>query len=91
MSPLVYSPQSGDGAVVITFELEVEQPRSREFLRHCADFAFFDLEGGSAIDRGMTGAALGLPLWVTINVIPLPKMGEKSCNGPLKKAALISC
>jgi NADH dehydrogenase len=35
-------------------------------------FAFFDLEGGSAIDRAMTCAALGLPFWATINVILLP-------------------
>jgi NADH:ubiquinone reductase (H+-translocating) len=40
-------------------------------------FAFFDLEGGSAIDRGMTAAALGLPLWVTINVILLPIIGAE--------------
>ena len=32
-------------------------------------FASFDLGGGSAIDRGMTCAALGLPFWATINVI----------------------
>ena len=35
-------------------------------------FAFFDLGGGSAIDRAMTCAALGLPFWATINVISLP-------------------
>ena len=35
-------------------------------------FAFFDLRGGSAIDRAMTCAALGLPFWATINVIFLP-------------------
>jgi NADH:ubiquinone reductase (H+-translocating) len=35
-------------------------------------FAFFDLRGGSAIDRAMTCAALGLPFWATINVILLP-------------------
>jgi NADH:ubiquinone reductase (H+-translocating) len=35
-------------------------------------FAFFDLESGSAIDRAMTCAALGLPFWATINVILLP-------------------
>jgi NADH:ubiquinone reductase (H+-translocating) len=40
-------------------------------------FAFFDLEGGSAIDRGMTAAALGVPLWVTINVILLPIIGGR--------------
>jgi len=27
-------------------------------------FAFFDLGGGSAIDRAMTCAALGLPFWL---------------------------
>jgi hypothetical protein len=32
-------------------------------------FAFFDLRGGSAIDRAMTCAALGMPFWTTINVI----------------------
>ncbi len=35
-------------------------------------FAFFDLRGGSAIDRAMTCAALGLPFWASINVILLP-------------------
>jgi NADH dehydrogenase len=35
-------------------------------------FAFFSLESGSAIDRAMTCAALGLPFWATINVILLP-------------------
>jgi NADH dehydrogenase len=35
-------------------------------------FAFFDLERGSAIDRAMTCAALGLPCWATINLILLP-------------------
>ena len=35
-------------------------------------FAFFDLRGGSAMDRAMTCAALGLPFWATINVILLP-------------------
>jgi len=35
-------------------------------------FAFFDLKGGSAIDRAMTCSALGLLFWVTINVILLP-------------------
>jgi NADH dehydrogenase len=35
-------------------------------------FAFFDLKSGSAIDRAMTCAALGLPFWATINVILLP-------------------
>jgi NADH dehydrogenase len=38
-------------------------------------FVFFDLEGGSAIDRAMTSAALGLPIWATINVILLPLVG----------------
>jgi hypothetical protein len=35
-------------------------------------FAFFELESGSAIDRAMTCAALGLPCWATINLILLP-------------------
>src|ERR1700751_1984876 len=35
-------------------------------------FAFIDLEGGSAIDRAMTCAALGLPFWAAINVVLLP-------------------
>src|ERR1700726_3076418 len=35
-------------------------------------FVFFELEGGSAIDRAMTCAALGLPFWATINPILLP-------------------
>jgi hypothetical protein len=35
-------------------------------------FAFFELEGGSAIDRAMTCAAVGLPFWATINLILLP-------------------
>ncbi len=37
-------------------------------------FAFFDLRGGSAIDRAMTSGALGLPFWATINVIFLPSV-----------------
>src|SRR6202023_3820543 len=41
-------------------------------------FVFFDLRGGSAIDRAMTSAALGLPFWATINVILLPLVaGQK--------------
>jgi NADH dehydrogenase len=35
-------------------------------------FAFFELENGSAIDRAMTCAVLGLPFWATINLILLP-------------------
>jgi NADH dehydrogenase len=35
-------------------------------------FAFFDLESGSALDRAMTCASFGLPLWGTISVILLP-------------------
>ena len=34
--------------------------------------AFFDLEGGSTIDRAMTGAAFSLPFWAVINLILLP-------------------
>src|ERR1700752_2246460 len=40
-------------------------------------FAFFDLRGGSAIDRAMTCAALGLPFWATINGILLPLVAKK--------------
>ena len=41
-------------------------------------FVFFELEGGSAIDRAMTSAALGLPFWAVINVILLPLIaGQK--------------
>src|ERR1700722_11522892 len=35
-------------------------------------FAFFDLRGGSAIDRALTSSTLGLTVWATINVILLP-------------------
>jgi NADH:ubiquinone reductase (H+-translocating) len=35
-------------------------------------FAFFDLRGGSAIDRAMTCPALGLPFWVITDIIFLP-------------------
>src|SRR5258707_13813977 len=35
-------------------------------------FAFFELESGSAIERAMTCAALGLPFWATMNLILLP-------------------
>src|ERR1700751_21373 len=35
-------------------------------------FAFFDLEGGSAIDRAMTCAALGLPFWAANQCRPAP-------------------
>ena len=41
-------------------------------------FLFFDLEGGSALDRAMTGAALGVPLWAALNVLLLPWLaGQK--------------
>ena len=41
-------------------------------------FVFSDLEGGSAIDRAMTSATLGLPIWATINVILFPLVaGQK--------------
>jgi Transmembrane secretion effector len=47
MSPLVYNPQPGDGPVVITFELEVEQPRSREFLRLMRELRLIHLRNGA--------------------------------------------
>src|ERR1700758_5251588 len=47
MSPLVYNPQPGDGPVVITFELEVEQPRSREFLRLMRELRSIHLRNGA--------------------------------------------
>jgi hypothetical protein len=47
---------------------------------------FFDLEGGSALDRAMTGAALGVPLWATLNVLLLPSCSQgKSRHGPLRQ------
>jgi MFS family permease len=47
MSPLVYNPQPGDGPVAITFEFEVEQPRSREFLRLMRELRLIHLRNGA--------------------------------------------
>jgi len=44
-------------------------------------FAFFDLAGGSAVDRGMTAAVLDVPFWATFNVILLPT----DCTSPEQK------
>src|SRR6201987_2999266 len=40
-------------------------------------FVFFDLRGGSVIDRAMTCAALVLPFWATINVMLLPLVARQ--------------
>lgn len=48
-------------------------------------FAFFDLESGSAIDRAMTCAALGLLFWVTINVILLPLVAGQQPQWTVEK------
>jgi hypothetical protein len=40
-------------------------------------FAFFDLRDGSAIDRAMNCAALGLPFWATIDVILLSLLARQ--------------
>src|SRR6201987_5929087 len=47
MSPLVYNPQPGDGPVAITFEFEVEQPRSREFLGLMRELRLIHLRNGA--------------------------------------------
>jgi Transmembrane secretion effector len=47
MSPLVYNPQPRDGPVAITFEFEVEQPRSREFLRLMRELRLIHLRNGA--------------------------------------------
>jgi transmembrane secretion effector len=47
MSPLVYNPQPRDGPVAITFEFEVEQPRSSEFLRLMRELRFIHLRNGA--------------------------------------------
>jgi hypothetical protein len=46
MSPLVYNPQPRDGPVAITFEFEVVQPRSREFLRLMRELRLIHLRNG---------------------------------------------
>jgi hypothetical protein len=47
MSPLVYNPQPRDGPVAITFEFEVEQPSSREFLRLMRELRLIHLRNGA--------------------------------------------
>jgi len=72
MSPLVYNPQPGDGPVVITFELEVEQPRSREFLRLMRELRLIHLRNGAfgwRLDEDLTRCntyrvELMVPSWI---------------------------
>jgi NADH dehydrogenase len=52
-------------------------------------FAFFDLESGSAIDRAMTCAALGLPFWATINVILLPLVAGRQPEWTAEKMRVL--
>jgi hypothetical protein len=40
-------------------------------------FAFFELAGGLAVDRGMTAAVLGVPFWTTFNVILTPNKQKR--------------
>jgi MFS family permease len=47
MSPLVYNPQPRDGPVAITFEFEVDRPRSREFLRLMRELRLIHLRNGA--------------------------------------------
>jgi hypothetical protein len=47
MSPLVYNPQPQDGPVAITFEFEIERPRSREFLRLMRELRLIHLRNGA--------------------------------------------
>src|ERR1700738_5735047 len=48
-------------------------------------FAFFDLERGSAIDRAMTCAALGLACWATINLVLLPMVAGQGTQGAAER------
>jgi MFS family permease len=71
MSPLVYNPQPRDGPVAITFEFEVERPRSREFLRLMRELRLIHLRNGAfgwrldeELTRGNTyRVELTVPSW----------------------------
>jgi MFS family permease len=47
MTPLVHKPQSGDGPVAITFEIEVDPMRGREFLRLMGEVRLIHLRNGA--------------------------------------------
>jgi hypothetical protein len=48
-------------------------------------FAFFDLRGGSAIDRAMTCAALGVPFWLSSTLVFSHWSEDGRHNGQLRK------